>query len=522
MVTQQGIVGEVRTSKIEERAKFSKYLLLPTKYTFPKTVRIYAYVMLFVTRISKGRKMTGLLLGETKLWFTTFYCDMTRKQLVSVNVMTKEDNRPGLTQVLSHFALKRLVFQNNRVSCVLSDSSLHLALLYLYRKGTNEVKHFTNKKKLEKISVEVDGILLSKGRLLDGLNFVETGELGDLNLGTLGVKVNTPVLERFSPLSYSIAQYIHWTVGRHRGIETTNRLSLQQVSIIQGMTLYREIAEECIKCHMKRKRLLEVPMGPVSQEQLIIAPPFFITMVDLFGPLRSFVPGFERATRARRELETKLHVLVAVCVTTKIVNLQALEGKDQESIIDGFTRLSSEVGVPSKVLVDQDSGAMAGFRTAEFDILDLQHRLSRQFGISFETCPVQGHDQHGLVESIIKSIQDTFEECGLKTKRIHSLGWQTFCKLAENSFNNIPIGYSYGREQDNTELMKILTPNMLRVGKINSRALQGPIRLPVNKREMLEIVEKTYHGWFKVFKETVVPHLIHQPKWFKIDKDLKA
>ena len=101
------------------------------------------------------------------------------------------------------------------------------------------------------------------------------------------------------------------------------------------------------------------------------------------------------------------------------------------------------------------------------------------------------------------------------------MGWQTFCKLAENAYNNVPFGYSHGRDQDNTELLRILTPNMLRVGKINSRALQGPIKLPANRQELLEHVDKLYSGWFKIFKDTVVPRLVSQPKWFKLDKDLK-
>ena len=470
--------------------------------------------------------MIGELLKEAKLWFSTFSSDMTiplDSPSIKVFTMQEPDSKPRQTDVMRKFTMKQLIFSNtgDGTQCLLSNSSIHLALLYLYRKGSTEVLHFTSKKLLNKIAYEVDGILLSKGRLLDGMNFSETGEFGDFNLGSLGVKVNIPVLERYSPLSYCIAQYVHWDVGRHRGIETTNRLSLEQVSIIQGMTLYREIASECIRCHMKRKRMTQVPMGPLAEEQLVIAPAFFITMVDLFGPMRSFVPGHEKATRARRELESKLYILVSVCITTKAVNLQALEGKDAPAIIDGFTRLSSEVGIPSKVHVDLDSGAMAGFRTAELDFLDLQHRLHTQFGISFSTCPKGGHDQHGLVEAIIKSVQDTFNECGLLKKRIHALGWQTFCKLAENAFNNLPIGYSYARDQDNTELLKILTPNMLRVGRINSRALQGPIRLPVDKKEMLEVVETTYEGWFKIFKETVVPKLIRQPKWFKIERDIK-
>ena len=243
-------------------------------------------------------------------------------------------------------------------------------------------------------------------------------------------------------------------------------------------------------------------------------------MMDLFGPFRSFVPGFERATRGRRELESKVHILASVCVTTRAVNLQALEGKDSVAIAEGFTRLSSEVGIPTKVLVDQDSGAMAAFKSAEFDYLNFQLLLQTQYGVSFETCPTGGHDQHGLVEAIIKSIQDIFNECDLKTKRLNSLGWQTFCKLAENSFNNLPLGFSYGRQQDNTELLKIITPNMLRIGRNNNRALQGPIRLPGNTKELLDLVDSTYKAWFNVFKETVVPRLIPQPKWFQKEVDL--
>ena len=155
---------------------------------------------------------------------------------------------------------------------------------------------------------------------------------------------------------------------------------------------------------------------------------------------------------------------------------------------------------------------MAGFREAEFEYRDLKLQLHTQ---------MSGHHQHGLVERIIRSIQETFNDYGLKSKRLHSMGWQIFCKLAENSYNNLPFGFSYGRDQNNTELLRILTPNMLRVGKINSRALQGPIRLPVNRQELLGHVEKLYSGWFKIFKDTVVPRLISQPKWFKVEKDLQ-
>ena len=495
--------SELRKNKITEVAAFSNYLIIPTQLKFPRLVRVYSYVIAFISKTRNGKTFQGPLLQRTDLSFSSFFCNIS-----------ETDDVKSINRVFC-FSIDK---STNRI---LTDNHVHLAMLYLFRKASSEVRHFYSKKFIEKFAFEYDGILLSKGRLLDGINFVDTGEFEDYSLESLGIKVKLPVLARYSPLSYCVGQYIHCEVAKHRGIETTNRMSLQHVSILQGMNLYREIAEDCIRCHEKRKKYFEVPMGPVSSDQLVIAPAFYVTMVDLFGPLRSFVPGFERATRNRRELESKVHILVSVCVTTRAVNLQAIEGKDASAIIDGFTRLCSEVGVPTKILVDKDAGAMSAFNSAELDIFNLQHQLHTQFGILFETCPKGGHDQHGLVESLIKSIQSIFDECGLKSKRIHALGWQSFCKLAENSINNIPIGFSYGRQQDNSELLKIITPNMLRIGRINSRALHGPIRLPVNRKELLEMVENTYKAWFNIFKETVVPRLINQPKWFRQDMDLQ-
>ena len=518
------LVSEVRVKKILQRTEFSDYLIIPTKFSFPVVVRIYGYVLKFITNARKGKPMQGPLLRESNLWFSVFPCKVGSVSMHFPHLTADQQTDSEHPSLLSLFALKNLAFEIDRPNkqyCILTDTILNQALLYLFRKGSLEVKKFVSKQIINKVCHEVEGILLSKGRLIDGMNFVETAEL-DFNLGSLGVKINIPVLDRFSPLSYSIAQHVHWKLGNHKGIETTNRLILEHVCILQGMTLCRELAEECIRCHMKRKKLLEVPMGPISEDQLIIAPPFYVTMLDLCGPFRAYVPGFERETRNRRAIDYKLYIMVSVCVTTKIVNLQVLESKSADSIIEGFSRLCAEVGIPSMVHVDLDSGALAGFKSAELDFKDLQHRLWTQYGVSFATCPKGGHDQHGLVERVIRSVKETFLDAGVDKMRIHSLGWQTFAKIAENAYNNIPIGFSYSRSHDNTELLKIITPNMLRLGRLNTRAMNGPIRLPTSTREILTHVETVYKAWFKVFKDVVVPRLIAQPKWFKMDEHLKS
>ena len=441
-----------------------------------------------------------------------------------------EEDPAKSSKLLDHFTKDMIrdnkkafiALQAGEAGSVSGDRFINMALLYLYRKCSAEVKHFCSVEKISKLAVEVEGVLLSKGRLLDGMNYVETGELVGIGLGDLGVKTRLPLIERYSPMAYSVADHIHWEVARHRGVETCSRMSLENVSILQTHSLFKEISEDCILCKQKRKKFLEVEMGPISGSQLTLAPPFWTCQVDLFGPITVVVPGFERETRNRKVLEAKCWVMAVVCPTTRLVNLQTMESSKAAGWLDAFTRLGCEVGYPRHVYCDQDSAGMSAFEIAEAELRDLKLTLYREKKISFSVCPVTGHDRHGHVERVIRSVQESFEDCGLQKTIIHATGLQTLCKLVENQYNNLPLGYHYDRDSDNSPLLRILTPNMLRVGRVNKRAMDGPIRMPKSRLEILTKVNETYDSWFKIWAETMVPKLLFKPKWFKTEKELKV
>ena len=541
ILTRGHVIDEMRVGKIEERANFSKYLILPTKFNFVQVVRITSFVMMFAAKCRRGRKILSVLLTEGKLWFSVFTAHMgdASDQPVGGKVLgmvvngqsqgTDSISQDRIMQLMEHLTRDMYVDQKKQfmamqvdaINIVPTDRFLNMALLYLYRKAAGEVKHFCTRERIEKIAIEVEGVLLSKGRLLDGLNYSQTGELTGLSLGDLGVKTHLPLIERYSPLAYSVADHIHWDLAKHKGVETCSRMSLEVVSIMQGHSLFKEMAMDCMLCKQKRKRFLEVEMGPVSGSQLQLAPPFWMCQVDLFGPITVVVPGFERETRNRKVLEAKCWVMTVVCPTTRLVNLQVMESSKAAGWLDAFTRLACEVGCPSHVFCDRDSAGMSAFNIAEVEVRDLQLRLHRDKGITFSLCPVAGHDRHGHVERVIRSVQESFEDCGLKKKILHATGLQTVCKLVENQYNNLPLGYHYARDADNSPLLKIITPNMLRVGKVNRRAIDGPIRMPKDRLEILARVNESYDSWFKVWAETMVPKLMFQPKWYKTSEELK-
>ena len=68
-------------------------------------------------------------------------------------------------------------------------------------------------------------------RLIEGLEFLETAEL-DLDLGAMRIRTSLPVLDRYSPLNYTLAQCLHWDLASRKGPETCARLSLEQVHIL--------------------------------------------------------------------------------------------------------------------------------------------------------------------------------------------------------------------------------------------------------------------------------------------------
>ena len=556
------VLINTRVENVKSRSEFSNYLLSPTKYKFEKVIRIYATVFRFIKsfkclkdKLGRGKSKAML---ETKFrMFTSLEgvkCKLREErneieyfQIMAITpIITMSDKKiKKIYEVFDSNYMKHLIGEDiendekivdtHRIKSMsfgvkkpgmqfrgnfhvnLTDDDVSRSLEYLYRKGSAEVLEFNKTEFVNRISVEKDGLLFCKSRILDGQRFQMAGGLEDENILSLkefGLNMVVPVLDRFSPLSYSIADYIHRVVSRHGGYETCLRSSLDCCFIIQGMSLFREVGEDCVKCVKLRKKYLEVSMGPIADEQMVIAPPFWVTMADIYGPCHVYVPGHSMATRHKKAIDVKCYVLVFICPTTKMTNMQVIESKSSDGIVEGINRLGCENGFPSFVLVDQESSILKVLKEAEIRLKDLQLILFKEKGIKFRTCPVQGHNMHGSVERRIRSVQEMLEKMDVGNMRLHSTGLQTLLKLIENDLNNTPLGFSYGRDSDNSPLLKLIFPNLLKIGRLNKRSLDGPIRMPAGPGELMEKIEKGYASFFKIWNTSMIPKMMKMYKWF--------
>ena len=397
-----------------------------------------------VLRLFKRSKIDKIV-SEVKFKMFVLECAANSPATGLVDYFVKED---WFTGVCWGAEKNGLNFKGD-VDFQLNETDISRALEYWFKKATSEVKEFNKKETVERIGVEKDGILYCKSRIMDGQRFLVSGDFDQKALG-LDINLNlwTPLIDRYSPIAYSIALYIHIEICKHAGFETCYRTSLGLCHIIQGASLFREIAEECSKCSMMRKKYLDVIMGPISDQQLTLAPPFYTAIVDIDGPYDTYVPGHERATRNRQVLTAKAYILSFACPVTKMINLQVIEAKSVDGVIDGVTRFGGEQGFPRWFVLDQESAFMAIVKGAEINLKDLQLRTFKEYGVICKVSPVAGHNFSGLIERRIRSVQEGLEKIGLKKMRLHSLGLQTLAKLIENDLNNVPIGYSYGRSDD--------------------------------------------------------------------------
>ena len=507
LIKGHGAFATNRIQKMASRAEFSKYLFMPTKFNFRKVVRVTACMFKYL-------KKAGLV-KTTKNRFRMF---VAQKAESLVRHFVKEDQFMGICWG----AEKPLASFIGDAELDIDDEDISLALEYWYKKGSKEVVQFNKKEMVAKVAVEKESILYCRSRIMDGQRFISAGGFEKNSLG-LEVQLNmmTPLLDRYSPIAYSVANYVHHELGKHAGYETCFRISLGYCHVIQGVSLFREISDECAKCSMIRRKYIEVIMGPVSDHQLTISPPFYAAFCDLDGPYDIFVPGHERETRSKKVLSAKAYIMSFACPVTKLLNLQVIESKSADGVLEGLTRLGCEQGFPKYLLLDQESSFMKAVKQAEINLKDLKLRSYKEQGVLCEIAPVSGHNFTGLIERKIRTVQEAFDKIGLKKMRLHATGLQTIAKLTENNLNNLPIGFSYDRSLDNTPLLKLITPNMMRIGRLNSRALDGPVRFPTGPKDMMKKVEETYEAFFKIWNLSMIPKLIPQPKWFKESPELK-
>ena len=475
--------------EVEKRYEFSKYIINPNKYRFRSLIRILGLVFLFIKKISSKikRKFHFLEVPEEH--------PTSKDQYTVFPIFAATSDTIVLIAVVQ-----------------LEKEMLQAAKNYYFRKAALEIQQFVEPHKYKKQSVSKNGMLYFTGRILRTQKIDGRIGLGDVMLDLTEATFCVPMTDARSPIAYAVVFETHWNDSdvNHKGVETTLRYAQKAAYIIGGRDLVKDITKDCTRCRILHKKGVEIAMGPVADENLKIAPAFYISQVDLCGPFKAYSPANKRAT-------LKIWLVVFCCTVTSAVDCRVMEDYGTDQFVSAFIRFSSVRGYPKMLMPDEGSQLVKGCEDMTLSFTDISHRLHTEFGIEFKTCPVGAHYVHGKVERKIQQVKESISRTVHK-QRLSILQWETLGQQLSNSINNLPIGLR--NKTECLENLDLLTPNRLLLGYNNNRCPTVPLVLGEDLRSIVEQNSDVVQTWFKEWLVSCVPQLVEQPKWFLTERSV--
>ena len=502
---------KVDTKVVTERYKFADYIIDPNRFRLRKVVRVFALVLRFVRNFVKKWSKDGRKILPS---------DDAQVSEIPQNILEDLNSEKYVLTCGNVYAATNSVGKVSQIACTpgrvvcLSDEDISLSLRYYFRKCTSEVKHFVDKKEYEKVSVEEDQVLYYTGRILPSQKFDGVLQFSDVMLDLTSGTFKVPVVDKSSPFAFAVVNEIHWyhSVASHRGNETVWRYVLMFCYILGGKELVRSFRKDCARCRYLAKRGVDVVMGPVSDYNLKLAPAFYVSQVDLFGPVKAYSVHNKRST-------ISVWFTIFCCSTTGAINVKVMEDYTTSSFIFGFIRFSSQVGYPKILLPDEGSQLVKGCKDMQLCFTDIRQRLHVELNVDFKPCPVGGHNMHGKVERKIQHVKQVMDR-ELHKERLSVLQWETIGDQIANCVNDTPLAVRY--VPSDVEQMDLLTPNRLLLGRNNNRSPAVPVTMSNSPGKLIQQNERIVTAWFECWLTSHVPKLIDQPKWFDSDQDVQV
>ena len=243
------VANVIDVEKVAQVEKDSDYIYPPLKRNFKSFVRITSFVVVAYRKFKKKMVLAKTKRGEKVSDGSTLVdLNFPPAKFISFAVILngkvqdqKINDSKSLCDVFqAHNVnvrrnLKNTEFADGRKYLIdnLTEEQLSEGLNYIFKRATKEIFKYHDKKFIEKRGIEIDGVLFSKDRILEGQELQIVGGLErtvDLHSLT-GISFRVPLIYKNSPLAVAIGEHLHYDVIKHMGAESVYRLSLQYMAV---------------------------------------------------------------------------------------------------------------------------------------------------------------------------------------------------------------------------------------------------------------------------------------------------
>lgn len=306
----------------------------------------------------------------------------------------------------------------------------------------------------------------------------------------------------------------------HGGPQLTASLLRREYWIVRERDAVRHRIHRCIICHRHRATTAQQLMGSLPSAKVRRTQrPFLHTGVDYCGPFDL------RASKGRGQKSYKGYVSVFVCLTTKAVHIECVDGLTTDAFLAVFHRFVSRRGLPSDMYSDNGTN----FVGAAKEINKLHDQLIQQSeqhianifvesNVRWHFIPPGSPHMGGAWEANIKSFKHHFRriigETRLTYEELHTMTTQI-----EACMNSRPICALTADPND----MAALTPGHFLIGS-ELLAVAEPSLLDRNPKHLTRwrMIQHMKQQFWQHWRDDYLSLLRQRPKWCREQHNIQV
>ncbi len=170
----------------------------------------------------------------------------------------------------------------------------------------------------------------------------------------------------------------------------------------------RAVNRACFICKRQAKKLGEQRMAPLPDHRMGQTPPFWLTVVDLFGPL--LISGL-----VNKRSTGKVWGVIFVCTSTSLAHMEIGETYSTESFLMAVRRFMALHRVPKRFQSDQGTQLVAASKQMATWDWSAVHETVEKGGAERHVVPTSGQHYNGQAERLIillkRCLESTIANC---------------------------------------------------------------------------------------------------------------